>query len=375
MYIQKIKVYVEIRRNNIMVKKIRMKVVFAAFAGVLFLGGTALSPNKSQAAKKVSITKSVKVYEGKTAKIKLSNNKKKVTWSVIKGNSLLSLTNESKKGVTVKAYDAGTAKVRAKIGSKKYVCTVTIKVAPDANAKKGILTSDNLKYWGVKDSGAVVIPEGVKEIGNDVFAYSEISSVKLPKTLKVIGQNAFASCEITSIKLPDSLKTIGDYAFTRTTLKSIEIPDTVSEMGDYVFYSSELESVKLSSGLKKLGKNLFDSCDMLTDVTIPDGVTYIADDCFIYCSELSNVKLPSSLKELGEYVFHGCSKLKDITLPDGLTTIGDSCFFNCGINSITIPDSVTNISNNPFDSDMKITWKGTTYEDSYDFIDAFKGQS
>ena len=192
-----------------MVKKKKMKVAFAAFAGVMFFGGLAFSPNKSQAAKKVSITKSVKVYEGKTAKIKLSNNKKKVTWSVIKGNSLLSLTNESKKGVTVIAYDAGTAKVRAKIGSKKYVCTVTIKVAPDADAKNGILTSSNLRYWGVKDSGAVVIPEGVKEIGNDVFAYSEISSVKLPKTLKVIGQNAFASCEITSIKLPDSLKTIG----------------------------------------------------------------------------------------------------------------------------------------------------------------------
>ena len=215
----------------------------------------------------------------------------------------------------------------------------------------------------------------VKEIGNDVFAYSEISSVKLPKTLKVIGQNAFASCEITSIKLPDSLKTIGDYAFTRTTLKSIEIPDTVSEMGDYVFYSSELESVKLSSGLKKLGKNLFDSCDMLTDVTIPDGVTYIADNCFVSCFELSNVKLPSTLKELGEWTFSGCSKLKDITIPDGVTTIGAFCFSDCGISNITVPDSVTNISGNPFDSDMKITWKSTTYEDSYDFMKAFKGQS
>ena len=117
-----------------MVKKIVKKATVIAFAGVMFLGGLTFSPNKSQAAKKVSITKSVKVYEGKTAKIKLSNNKKKVTWSVIKGNSLLSLINESKKGVTVIAYDAGTAKVRAKIGSKKYVCTVTIKVAPDADA-------------------------------------------------------------------------------------------------------------------------------------------------------------------------------------------------------------------------------------------------
>ena len=52
-----------------MVKKKKMKVAFAAFAGVMFFGGLAFSPNKSQAAKKVSITKSVKVYEGKNEKI------------------------------------------------------------------------------------------------------------------------------------------------------------------------------------------------------------------------------------------------------------------------------------------------------------------
>ena len=44
-----------------MVKKIVRKAAITIFAGVLFLGGTALSPNKSQAAKKVSITKSVQV--------------------------------------------------------------------------------------------------------------------------------------------------------------------------------------------------------------------------------------------------------------------------------------------------------------------------
>ena len=363
-----------------MVKKIVKKATVIAFAGVMFLGGLTFSPNKSQAAKKVSITKSVKVYEGKTAKIKLSNNKKKVTWSVTKGSGNIGLSKKSKTGVTVKGSRAGTAKVQAKVGNKKYVCTVTVKkAAPDADAKKGILTKNNLSYWGVKNSGNIVIPEGVKKIGDGVFDLDvdsgQISGVKLPNTLEVIGKNAFASTKITNIKLPDSLKTIGDYAFTRTTLKSIEIPDTVSEMGDYVFYSSELESVKLSSGLKKLGKNLFDSCDMLTDVTIPDGVTYIADNCFVSCFELSNVKLPSTLKELGEWTFSGCSKLKDITIPDGVTTIGAFCFSDCGISNITVPDSVTNISGNPFDSDMKITWKGTTYEDSYDFMKAFKGQS
>lgn len=94
-----------------MIKKKKMKVVFAAFAGVMLFGGLAFSPNKSQAAKKVSITKSVKVYEGKTAKIKLSNNKKKVTWSVTKGSGNISLSKKSKTGVTVKGSKAGTAKV------------------------------------------------------------------------------------------------------------------------------------------------------------------------------------------------------------------------------------------------------------------------
>ena len=358
-----------------MIKKKKMKVVLAAFAGVMLFGGLAFSPNKSQAAKKVSITKSVKVYEGKTAKIKLSNNKKKVTWSVIKGNSLLSLTNESKKGVTVIAYDAGTAKVRAKIGRKKYVCTVTIKVAPDADAKNGILTSSNLRYWGVKDSGAVVIPEGVKIIDSYVFG-EDVTSIKLPKTLETIRSDAFCSCKITSIKLPESLKTIEEYAFANSSLESIEIPDTVKELGDKLFYGClKLKSVKLPTGLEKIGKSMFENCEVLTDVTIPDGVTSISEYCFSNCYALKNIKLPDSLKELRDSAFYGCKNLADITIPKGVTTIDEFCFWGCDrLKNITIPDSVTYISSTSFELEVKVTWKGTTYEDSYDFIYAFSGE-
>ena len=109
-----------------MVKKIVRKASIIAFAVVILLGGATFSPNKSQATKKVSITKSVIVYEGKTAKIKLRNNKKKVAWSVKKGSRNISLSKKSKTGVTVKGKRTGTAKVQAKVGSKKYVCTVTI---------------------------------------------------------------------------------------------------------------------------------------------------------------------------------------------------------------------------------------------------------
>lgn len=64
-------------------------------------------------------------------------------------------------------------------------------------------TSSNLRYWGVKDSGVVVIPEGVKIIDSYVFG-EDVTSIKLPKTLESIRSDAFCSCKITSIKLPES---------------------------------------------------------------------------------------------------------------------------------------------------------------------------
>ena len=64
---------------------------------------------------------------GKTVKIKLQNNKKKVKWTVISGKKNVSLSKKGKTGVTIKGKKAGKAKVQAKIGKKKYVCKVTVK--------------------------------------------------------------------------------------------------------------------------------------------------------------------------------------------------------------------------------------------------------
>lgn len=76
----------------------------------------------AEAAKKPKLNKtSVKLYVGKTVKLKLKNNKKKVVWS----SSNKKVATVSKKGV-VKAKKAGTAKIRAKVGKKKYTCKVKV---------------------------------------------------------------------------------------------------------------------------------------------------------------------------------------------------------------------------------------------------------
>lgn len=85
-------------------------------------------PQSALAAKKqVKLNKkSVSVAVGKTVKVKLKNNKKKVKWTVISGKKNVALSKKGKTGVTIKGKRVGKAKVQAKIGKKKYVCTVTV---------------------------------------------------------------------------------------------------------------------------------------------------------------------------------------------------------------------------------------------------------
>lgn len=85
-------------------------------------------PQSALAAKKqVKLNKkSVSVAVGKTVKVKLKNNKKKGKWTVVSGKKNVALSKKGKTGVTIKGKRVGKAKVQAKIGKKKYVCTVTV---------------------------------------------------------------------------------------------------------------------------------------------------------------------------------------------------------------------------------------------------------
>ena len=85
-------------------------------------------PQSALAAKKpVKLNKkSVSVAVGKTVKVKLKNNKKKVKWTVVSGKKNVALSKKGKTSVTIKGKRVGKAKVQAKIGKKKYVCTVTV---------------------------------------------------------------------------------------------------------------------------------------------------------------------------------------------------------------------------------------------------------
>lgn len=79
----------------------------------------------------------------------------------------------------------------------------------------------------------VEIPEGVKQIGAEVFKdNSRITSVKLPESLTVIGEDAFADCHsLTSVSGGNNLREIRDRAFENCPISTIKIPASVQEIG------------------------------------------------------------------------------------------------------------------------------------------------
>ena len=97
---------------------------------VFVLAFTMMPQNVLAAKKKVKLSKkSVTITVGKTVKVKLKNNKKKVKWTVVSGKKNVKLSKKKKTGVTIHGKKAGKAKVQAKVGKKKFVCKVTVKNA------------------------------------------------------------------------------------------------------------------------------------------------------------------------------------------------------------------------------------------------------
>ena len=88
-----------------------------------------LSPaDPAAAAKKVKFNvKTLSLTVGKKKTLKIKNAKKKAKWSIKSGKDKIKLQKKKKASVVVAAKKAGSAKVQAKVGKKKYVCKVVVK--------------------------------------------------------------------------------------------------------------------------------------------------------------------------------------------------------------------------------------------------------
>ena len=272
----------------------------------------------------------------------------------------------------------------------------------------------------------ITIPDTVTEIGEDAFAYTNLSSIVIPDSVTTLNRSAFSNTKLESIRVPDTVTGMGDHVFSGctelkevtlpnirknivagmfegcTSLEKIVLPETITAIRENAFKNctslkditwskaptviesnafrncSALTELAIPGTVKSIGDCAFLNCDALTTVTIPDSVTSIGKQVFYDCDALTTVKLGSGLTEIPASTFEHCDVLESLRIPRRVTTIGDNAFKDCvKLTSITIPRSVTKISSNAFSYPKILTIYGVagTYaetfakENSIQFVD------
>lgn len=221
----------------------------------------------------------------------------------------------------------------------KTGATFTVTVAAATNTFYFDETTGTITKY-VESDTVVVIPSKINgvtvtTIGTDAFLGLNITSVTIPASVTEIGSNAFAGCtNLTSVHYA------GDWSNLTIQSGNPAVQDAANApLFDFEFTPDN--TAVIVTNYKYNGA--------AADVTIPSRykgkpVTTIGHAAF-FNSAVTSVTIPDSVTSISDEAFINCPKLTNISIPNSVTYIGFSAFSSCtSLKSITLPSSLSFIS-------------------------------
>ncbi len=210
-----------------------------------------------------------------------------------------------------------------------------------------------------KEEGVVVIPYGIKTIGDSVFAKKKsVRCVVVPPTVEEIGPNAFFECEnLEKVIFHEGLVKIGNGAFHNChLLNKITLPKSLREIGAFAFFGCPNARVPLHRDIIKIGAAAFNGCEYVS-VHAQNPVYYMHSKCIInketntIVTSAADCQFPNNLNitVVGDYAFEGSCAIWSVAIPDYVTRIGTRAFFGClNLKEVVVESGVEMIGKQAF---------------------------
>ena len=131
---------------------------------------------------------------------------------------------------------------------------------------------------------------------------------------------------------------------TNVTIPSTIYGNKVCKIGNGAFSENlSIKSVYIPNTVTYIGWYAFENCSYLSKVTFPSKLKYIGYWSFSNTA-LQSITIPNGVTDLDGSAFAFCKKLSSVNIPNSVKTIGGQCFRECtSLVNITVPNSVTKI--------------------------------
>lgn len=220
--------------------------------------------------------------------------------------------------------------------------------------QEGITSLKKTDIQDLSNLVKIIIPSSVTQIESQLFAQAPLESVEfLPNShLGTLSKQAFTGClHLKDVSLPESLRIIQDQAFAFSGLQKIVLPSSVQHIETGAFEKSNLESIEFASPsrMRNLGACAFSNCSKLKQVTLPEGVVILGSKAFLG-TDLRQVIIPRSVQLTGSSLFEESSlESIEFSSPSQIIAINLKTFYKCrNLHQIQIPSSVIMIKAGAF---------------------------
>ena len=259
-------------------------------------------------------------------------------------------------------------------------------ISLDLSNTTGLQEIDNEAFSGCYNLTNIILPNSITYIGDSAFSgCSSLECIIIPDSVTFISNYAFSGCNnLKNITFENTndwyhsdnegytdsilidvtnksdnaayLRSIyPNYWYRKNTINTTttDIKNTISKLptGLYTInVNGEITPVTIfnikssminnsnakifldlsnTTGLLELDSESFSECHNLTNIILPNTVTYIGDRAFYNCYNLESIIIPDSVTSIGNYAFDYCNNLESVTIGSSVTTIGTNAFNEC----------------------------------------------